>query len=300
VAGVGTPWTSASGTVTVFNNVFISNQAMSGIVQLYKGTGFRVLNNTIVGPSPTTGLCLSLGDTTNAISKNNAISGCNQLNAFTTGVTVATPSTDLNYNAYANCTSFNCWTWSGVSQTANFPLWKTQCSCDANASTNASLLLNADGTQIAGSPTIDTGTDLSGLGITALNSDYLGNARGAGSGWDVGAYEFGAGEPPPPDAPTGHYIAAYRTNTCVVLVWPPVANATGYVVYRSFVSGTYGTPLATITVASAAASRSPMTQYIDSKLYTAGTWYYKIAVLDASDELSSLSTELSVTVTGKQ
>jgi len=47
-----------------------------------------------------------------------------------------------------------------------------------------------------GSPVIDAGTDLSGLGITALNSDYLGNARYAGAAWDTGAIEYGAGASP--------------------------------------------------------------------------------------------------------
>jgi len=37
---------------------------------------------------------------------------------------------------------------------------------------------------------------LSGLGITALNSDYLGNARYAGAAWDTGAIEYGAGASP--------------------------------------------------------------------------------------------------------
>lgn len=44
----------------------------------------------------------------------------------------------------------------------------------------------------SGSPVIAAGEDLSGLGITALNSDAAGVTRG--SAWDIGAYEF---VPPP-------------------------------------------------------------------------------------------------------
>ena len=64
-SGAGrTPWTNSTGVAHVFNNVFISNQAMSGIVQLYKGTNFEVFNNTIIGPGSASGSCLGMDDTT--------------------------------------------------------------------------------------------------------------------------------------------------------------------------------------------------------------------------------------------
>ena len=44
----------------------------------------------------------------------------------------------------------------------------------------------------AGSPMRGAGVDLTGLGITALDSDLAGNARPNGSAWDVGAFQFNA------------------------------------------------------------------------------------------------------------
>lgn len=42
---------------------------------------------------------------------------------------------------------------------------------------------------LTGSPAINTGVDLTGLGITLLNSDIDGVARPSGAAWDMGAYE---------------------------------------------------------------------------------------------------------------
>jgi hypothetical protein len=88
------------------------------------------------------------------------------------------------------------------------------------------------------------------------------------------------------------------TTKAIVGVCPGFTSAYSY--YGVIGSGTYGAPLAMLTVASAAAAKSPMTQYIDSSLLTDGPWFYKIASFNASNNLSALSSEVSITVTGKQ
>lgn len=60
----------------------------------------------------------------------------------------------------------------------------------ASAAANWSMLI--------GSPAVDSGTDLSGLGIT---TDILGTLRPLGTAWDRGAYER-SGTPTAIDAPT--------------------------------------------------------------------------------------------------
>jgi hypothetical protein len=72
------------------------------------------------------------------------------------------------------------------------------------------------------------------------------------------------------------------------------------VVYKTATCGTYGMPLQEITSTWAAARSTPMTQYFDSTLYTAGTYCYKIGAKDVDGNLSTLSSEVSITVTGKQ
>lgn len=43
-----------------------------------------------------------------------------------------------------------------------------------------------------------------------------------------------------------------------------------------------------------------MTQWFDSKLYVAGTYYYTIAPYNTSNVVGALSSEVTITVTGKQ
>jgi hypothetical protein len=72
-------------------------------------------------------------------------------------------------------------------------------------------------------------------------------------------------------------------------------------VYRSLTSGVYSTtPFATITPALAATRRTPVTQWFDSTLLKAGTYYYTVKEFDNAANLSAASSEISVTVTGKQ
>ena len=259
-------------------------------------------NNTIIHPNLPPRPVLATGDTLNITVKNNVIMSLRNANLVILGGTPTLVAWDYNlYETPANFTQIF-----GLPPTYwSFTTWKSaHAGVDIHSTyyaTGGSMLINTTtGVQSAGSPTIDSGVDLSGLGITALNSDALGNARGAGAGWDVGAFEFGAGVPTP-STPTGVHMASFVGSTFAIPIWAPCTDGcVGYLVYRSLVSGVYGTPIATITVASAAAAHSPMTQYIDSSLLTAGTGYYKIAAFDALNNVSALSSEVSITVTGKQ
>jgi hypothetical protein len=189
--GGGSAWTS-TGTSRTFNNIFICSSVVNGLFQVHAGHG-EIYNNTIIGAGPSDSLCLGM-TLVNGLVKNNAISGCRILISINASTTFNNVATDLNYNTYACQGATLCFNWNGlITFEPDFAVWKVGCGCDGNSTDNASLLLNSDGTQQIGSPTINEGVNLSGLGITALNSDYLGNARGAGSAWDTGAYEFGMG-----------------------------------------------------------------------------------------------------------
>ncbi|HUV63071.1 MAG TPA: choice-of-anchor Q domain-containing protein, partial [Sedimentisphaerales bacterium] len=63
-------------------------------------------------------------------------------------------------------------------------------------SVNADPLLDAAYVPGAGSPAIDAGVDPATLGVV-VTTDYSGNARPQGAGYDIGAYEFVVAPPPP-------------------------------------------------------------------------------------------------------
>ena len=185
----GSAWTG-TGTAAIYNNVMTCEVTTAIVMRADKGD-ISFYNNTIIGTG-IAGTCYYTGGGT-LLFKNNAITGCSTLVSID-GATVANRATDFNYNTYACQGSFNCFNWTGLSSfERDFATWQTACGCDPNSSQSASLLVSSVGVPTVGSPVIDTGTDLSGLGITALNSDYLGISRPSGTIWDTGAYEFVSG-----------------------------------------------------------------------------------------------------------
>jgi hypothetical protein len=200
--GDNTPWTNATGTAYVFNNVFIA-----GSLGISEGTNHLIANNTFIG-SP-----INIGDNSNPIIKNNYLSSTGLGGTFLNiqETTISTPST-VDYNVYADGTGYNLWSWPGYDKTSNFALYKSQCgTCDVHSYDDSGY--PSGGTyggvnQTTGRPAVDSdvvgnGVDLSGLGITALNLDKDGVVRGVA--WDIGAYEYTSRVPDttPPAAPSG-------------------------------------------------------------------------------------------------
>ena len=135
--------------------------------------------------------------------KNNASQGCGALiqwNSFT----VATTSTDIQNNAYAQtatCSGNGCYNWGDQSISATtFSAWKTACSCDSSAVENGTGLgLNATtyvptstGALVyhAGANLYSTCNGQSVPGLGALCNDAAGNARPSSGGWDDGALSY--------------------------------------------------------------------------------------------------------------
>jgi hypothetical protein len=182
------------------NNVLLCDTSNSNFFVVAAGHA-DVYNNTVIGATSVSGICLSIHNITNATVKNNAISGCNQLLNINSVTTFANAATDLNYNTYVCGESSNCFNWEIVSPfTSSFANWKTNCRCDGNSTDNASLLLDKTGRPTAGSPVIGAGTNLSGLLISDLIRDKMLNARPSIGAWSVGAYHLAsdAVRPAPP------------------------------------------------------------------------------------------------------
>jgi hypothetical protein len=188
--------------VYLFNNVFAPTNAISG-------TGHTVLapisgaiaqyNNTYVEASGSSSACATNIRMTNVPFENNVFQGCSIF-------TEASPTTfsPIDYNVYTGnattCSGGICWYYG--SRFASFGTWQTDVGGESHSvSTSASANLNGNGQPQSGSPAIGAGTNLTSLGITALNSDIAGNPRPNSGAWDAGAYSSGqssAGAPAPP------------------------------------------------------------------------------------------------------
>ena len=203
----GATWTT-NGTYYIFNNVFLQpSGAVNGLLQPYIGNSNSIIyNNTIVTADSVNSLALGPSGTHIKII-NNVVTSAGFLNLLNGGggTTFANPATDMDYQAYGNCSGYNCWEWNNI-DTGSFSTWASQCSgCDTHSSYSASLALNADGSPSSQSTMIiGKGKNLTSLcsgNLTALCSDILGNPRPASGSWDSGAYAYNSG--PPPSPPTG-------------------------------------------------------------------------------------------------
>ena len=189
-------------TVRVFNNVIansVDNAPCCGLIYL-KGEdasgmpGAQVYNNTMVeGSDGSMSVQLQGSGLTNVLYKNNII----WKGALALGLngpsSIASGGSDYNV-FYPNSLQFIYnGGWIG------FTDWKTNASGIDSHSTETDPKLNSNFTLQAGSSAIGLGVNLTGLGITALNSDKAGVGRPSSGAWDAGALQYGAASP---EAPT--------------------------------------------------------------------------------------------------
>jgi hypothetical protein len=178
----------------VFNNLCLQYSGNMAPCMQYGATSGVFANNTALGVTPTSNVSAFQLYGTNIRFDNNAVSGYGQFVVVNAGTTF----TSLNYNRWGTTqgSGNSPWQW-GATGANTFASWKTACACDANGS-NGSLGVDVEGRPQSGSALIGTGENLSGLSITALNSDLVGTARGAT--WDIGAYQY---IPPPTGSTSG-------------------------------------------------------------------------------------------------
>jgi len=183
------------GTWYIFNNTFNKTDtpaASTGLFVSYAG-GCYLLNNTFLdagnasNPWPTINITAP-GCTV----ENNVLSGSGYF-VYNVAKGAYTSDKNIYYNASYN----DPWQWGscgGPCQYGTIGGWRTACSCDASAITS-NPLLNPNLSIQAGSPAATLGNNLTGLGITALNSDIAGNARPASGPWPAGAFNASSGTP---------------------------------------------------------------------------------------------------------
>lgn len=158
----------------------------------------QLINNTIIGNCQSdNSLGFGMGNLS-ALTYENNVSSCigDPISISNSTISAA------NFNFYGSnvCqNSGNCFIWNG-SFTGSFSAWKAACSCDANAVSNLTPVLNADGSPKFSSPVINLGTNLSafaGGNLASLQSDTtkggtrIPTVRPSGSAsWEAGAFEF--------------------------------------------------------------------------------------------------------------
>lgn len=168
---IGWKGPNCGGTTGFYNNTIVgnttqTNQPNIGIMIEGSCKGVDLRNNII----KTVGTFVVVNDSNSSLSK-------------------------ADYHDYFNGNSD--WNWKG-SDESPLASWQGPCGCDRNSVTTDPTLSGAY-TLLAGSPAIGLGTNLTGLGINALNSDLAGTPRPSSGSWDSGAFAYSAaGGPPSP------------------------------------------------------------------------------------------------------
>ena len=202
---------SNMGTHYVFNNIFAPSGGMcanGAINDLVHGTGMNFYNNTMVGNG--VGACgVLVGSQAatssvieNSIYSGNGMSGQTAIIDTTGGSTMSTSDYNSWYKTYTgDAMRYNAWY-------TSVALWTSGTGFDRNSITS-NPNLNSNYQPNSGSPVIGAGTNLYSTcngqpvpGLGALCNDYAGNPRPSSGNWDIGAYAYATGDPPPAP-PTG-------------------------------------------------------------------------------------------------
>lgn len=189
--------------VKIFNNVVESSDANAQNAWItWQGDNNQILNNTLTGSGtnpPNNGLGGGLYNNggTGAIVENNIISKVARGIGVDPGATLAT----CDYNVIANINASNAMNY-GSQYYTSVAAWKSGTGLDAHSITSSPLL---SGTLqlLAGSPGVDAGTNLTSMGMSALDSDKAGASRPSSGAWDIGAYESGSSSSTAPNPPAG-------------------------------------------------------------------------------------------------
>jgi hypothetical protein len=202
-AGIYVEETNASSSavidnVKIFNNVIANsseNAPCCGLIYM-KATDAggmpspQIYNNTLVdGTNGSMAVQLQGQGLTGALFKNNII----KQGALGLGV-------DNSASIASGGSDYNIYYPTGIQFIYNggwisYASWKTQAGgIDANSSL-ANPNLDSGFKIQAGSSAAGTGSNLTSLGIAALNSDKAGNVRPATGPWDIGAYQYQSGLP---------------------------------------------------------------------------------------------------------
>lgn len=182
----------------IYNNLFIGvlGDPANGYINLQTGTAASsplIANNTFLGThnatyGAITPRCITFANntaTTGTI-QNNLCSTVAQGIASNSGSSFTSDYDNIynvTYYGAVNGTNYSAWSGGGSWQAAGFDVHGI----------NSNPMLTTAYALGAGSPAIGAGTNLTSLGITALNSDKNGIPRPSSGAWDIGAYQYVSG-----------------------------------------------------------------------------------------------------------
>jgi hypothetical protein len=182
--------TTTGVTERIYNNLFVMHFNMTagtGLLALGPNGTISVYNNTISCNSVNTGPNGVLMNVGTFNFQNNLVLNCEPL-VYHPGGSFGT----LDNNGYAGCT-VSCFNDAQNSFTS-FTQWKIDQGKDASSVySNGSGNVDSNLKLLSGSLAIGLGSNLTSLGITALDSDLAGNTRPSSGAWDSGTYVFQAG-----------------------------------------------------------------------------------------------------------
>ncbi|HJT71382.1 MAG TPA: choice-of-anchor Q domain-containing protein [Terriglobales bacterium] len=196
--------------VAIFNNVVHyvneSNVGGGGLIYFNGAGGGQqlVYSNTLIEDSGLNGSCIVVTGTTGpTVVKDNIAYGCGDFIEIRPNCPTCVTSDD---NDGYNITQ--AWVVNNSANSGQFislATWQGTYGQDTHTTTG-SPLLDASYKPQTGSAAIGGGANLTGVGITALNSDVAGVARPSGTTpWDIGAYQSGASAVAP--APPSGFVA---------------------------------------------------------------------------------------------
>jgi hypothetical protein len=165
------------------------------------GGGQIVANNTLIRPGGS--MTVVSGVTANVIYKNNIVR-CTGTNCAAIEIRPNTPNvvtSDHNDGFQIGSGSWSVYNSENSGKFLTLPAWQALGANHDNSpfTITSDPKLTAPFQLNSGSPAIGMGTNLTSLGIAALNRDAAGVTRPSSGNWDAGAFQFGSG----PLAPTG-------------------------------------------------------------------------------------------------
>lgn len=200
----------------IYGNIIVKNDASLYVGIIVDGDGVgvsaqncKIYNNTIYGDYEYM-IALGIDDDGDIDSiKNNIFYNTRAAGIFIYRNSASDVVISCDYNQFYNSSDFtNAWYWGGGTDTTpdSLSAWNTETSFDGNSDDSDPLLSNPTTslTLQATSPCINVGEDLGATYDDALDptsswpdSVFLVDQDGHGSGWEMGAYVFVTGGPPP-------------------------------------------------------------------------------------------------------